>query len=222
VVREVVIGRNWRNLAPLALVTLLAVGKIAFHAEVLTEGAAGAGPRIGVAALVASIVLIGGRITPSFTHNWLMRVGSPRLPARFGILEKLAMLTTGSALLLWIAIPVASITALLFLGAAGLLALRLARWEGMRVWREPLLLVLHAGYAFVPVGFLLGAISILWPAALTGSVKENDALHGLNTAGFLYWRYGMQEAALQGESVFGLAGLLGGSGALLSRHGPGT
>jgi uncharacterized protein involved in response to NO len=196
VAREVVIGRNWRNLAPLALVTVLAVGNIAFHAEVLTEGAAGAGPRIGVAALVALIVLIGGRITPSFTHNWLMRVESPQLPAQFGILDKLAMLTTGSALLLWIAVPAASITALLFLGAAGLLALRLARWEGMRVWREPLLLVLHAGYAFVPVGFLLGAISILWPVALTGSA----ALHAWTVGAIGLMTLGVMTRATRGHT----------------------
>jgi uncharacterized protein involved in response to NO len=80
VTTEVVIGRNWRNLAPLALVTLLAVGNIAFHAEVLT-GSGDSGQRVGVAALVALIAVIGGRIIPSFTHNWLMRLGSSRLPA---------------------------------------------------------------------------------------------------------------------------------------------
>jgi len=43
---------------------------------------------------------------------------------------------------------------------AGLLHLvRLGRWAGDRTWRERLLLILHVGYAFVPLGFLLNAAS---------------------------------------------------------------
>ncbi len=37
--------------------------------------------------------------------------------------------------------------------------MRLARWAGDRTWRERLLLILHVGYAFVPIGFLLNAAS---------------------------------------------------------------
>ena len=71
--REIVVGGNWRNLAPLAIVALLAAANVTFHVEVLMTGAPTFGLRAGVAALVALIVLIGGRITPSFTHNWLFR-----------------------------------------------------------------------------------------------------------------------------------------------------
>jgi uncharacterized protein involved in response to NO len=46
---------------------------------------------------------------------------------------------------------------------------RLWRWAGVWTWREPLLLILHVGYAFVPLGFLLGRISILLPQALVGT-----------------------------------------------------
>ena len=37
--------------------------------------------------------------------------------------------------------------------------MRLARWAGDRTFRERLLLILHVGYAFVPLGFLLNAAS---------------------------------------------------------------
>ena len=69
--REIVAGRNWRNLKPLALVGLLAAANIGFHAEVLIAGAPDVFMRVAVAALVGLIMLIGGRITPSFTHTWL-------------------------------------------------------------------------------------------------------------------------------------------------------
>ena len=60
--REIVVGENWRNLMPLVLIGLFAAANIAFHVEVLTAGAPDYGLRAGVAALVALIVLIGGRV----------------------------------------------------------------------------------------------------------------------------------------------------------------
>jgi uncharacterized protein involved in response to NO len=171
--REIVAGRNWRNLKPLALIGLLAVADIAFHAEVLIAGAPDVAIRVGVAALIGLIMLIGGRIIPSFTHNWLSRRGSRRLPASFSGVDKLALLISVSALLLWIVRPATAATGVLFLLAAIAQGLRLWRWEGVQAWREPLVLVLHLGYAFVPLGFLLGAISILTPTALAGTT----ALH---------------------------------------------
>jgi uncharacterized protein involved in response to NO len=167
--REVVAGENWRNLMPLVLIGIFAAANIAFHAEVLMTGAPDYGLRAGVAALIALIVLIGGRITPSFTHSWLFRAGSPVLPAPFGLFDKLALLVTGVALAAWIAFPATTITSLLFLVAAAVLCVRLWRWKGTHAWSEPLLLVLHVGYGFVPLGFLLGALAVLVPGSLGGT-----------------------------------------------------
>jgi uncharacterized protein involved in response to NO len=196
VATEIIIGRNWRNLPPLILVSVFAAGNIAFHAEILTGGTASMGLRIGVAALVALIVLIGGRIIPSFTHNWLMRARSETLPAQFGSLDKLAIAISGGALITWIASPAAPVTAHLFLIAGALLAVRLARWEGIRIWREPLLLVLHVGYAFVPLGFLLGAVAIFWPAAITVSA----ALHAWTVGAVGLMTLGVMTRATRGHT----------------------
>ena len=194
--REIVVGQNWRNLAPLAIVALLAAANITFHAEVLIADAPNVGFRAGVAALVALIVLIGGRITPSFTHNWLFRAGSPTLPARFGLVDKLALVVSGVALLLWTAAPAATVTALLFLAAAMALSVRMWRWQGMRAWREPLLLALHAGYAFVPLGFLLEAISILFPGSLMGTA----ALHAWTVGAIGLMALGVMTRATRGHT----------------------
>lgn len=169
--REIVVGENWRNLMPLVLIGIFAVANITFHGEVLGMGVPDYGLRAGTAALVALIVVIGGRITPSFTHTWLFRAGSPVLPAPFGLFDKLALLVTGVTLASWIAFPTTAITAVLFLVAAALLSVRLWRWKGTYTWREPLLLVLHLGYAFVPLGFLLGALAILEPGSLVGTAQ---------------------------------------------------
>ena len=194
--REVMIGRNWRNLAPLAIVGLLAAANIIFHAEVLVTGAASIGFRAGVAALIALIVLIGGRITPSFTHNWLFRGGSPVLPAPFGLFDKLALMISWVALLAWIAAPTLPATGFLFLAATAVLSVRLWRWEGRRTWREPLLLVLHVGYAFVPIGFLLGAVAILSPDILVGTA----ALHAWTVGAIGLMTLGVMTRATRGHT----------------------
>lgn len=173
IAREIVAGHNWRNLKPLALVGLLAAADIAFHAEVLIAGAPNFAIRLAVGAFVGLIMLIGGRIIPSFTRNWLSRMRSPRLPAAFGLIDKGALIISDAALLLWTVWPAAAATGVLFLIAAIVQCVRLYRWAGIQAWREPLVLVLHLGYAFIPLGFLLGAVSILLPGTLAGT----SALH---------------------------------------------
>ena len=171
--REIVAGRNWRNLKPLVLVGLLAAADIGFHAEVLLTGAPNVASRVGVAALVGLIMLIGGRIVPSFTHSFLSRTRSPQLPASFGFTDKVALTVSAAALLAWITAPASMATGILFALAAMVQALRLWRWKCSYTWREPLVLILHLGYAFVPLGFLLGAITVLQPGLLAGTA----ALH---------------------------------------------
>lgn len=169
--REIVVGRNWRNLKPLVLLTILAAANIGFHVEVLTTGSANIGSRVAVAALVGFIMLIGGRIVPSFTHSWLLRMGSAHLPTAFGRFDFVTLAVSAVALLLWVLRPGEIATGVVFLIAAALQGARLGRWSGLYAWREPLVLVLHLGYAFVPLGFLLGGLSILVPEALAGSAS---------------------------------------------------
>lgn len=179
IARELLAGGNWRNLPVLVLVSLLFAGNAAFHHEAATQGTALYGTRLGIAAILMLIMLIGGRIVPSFTRNWLMKRGPGRLPAPMGRFDGIVIALAGIALLAWIAdpygMPAASLAAL-----AGLAhAVRLARWAGYRATAEPLVLILHAGYAFVPLGFLLAAASVWWPQA----VQPMAATHAWTAGG---------------------------------------
>jgi uncharacterized protein involved in response to NO len=107
------------------------------------------------------IMVIGGRIVPSFTRNWLMRRPSGRLPAPFGKFDVACMVLSGASLALWVALPVGAPTGAALTLAALLNAVRLARWAGDRTFADRLVLVLHVGFAFVPMGFLLSALSAL-------------------------------------------------------------
>ncbi len=161
IVREIVAGKNWGNLKVAGLVTLLLVGNVAFHLESHFYGSAEYGIRIGIATMVLLITVIGGRIVPSFTRNWLARQNPGRLPAPIGQIDVSVIVLSAAALVLWVAMPVGPNTAAL-LAAAGLANIvRLARWAGDRTWRDRLVLILHVGYAFVPLGFLLSSAAAL-------------------------------------------------------------
>lgn len=157
--REIVAGRNWKNLNVVILVLLLLAGNVAFHLEAHFNGLAETGIRIGIAVVVLLISLIGGRIIPSFTRNWLVRENPGRLPAPFNRFDIIVVAITALTLVGWIVSSESRLTGAA-LALTGLLHLvRLARWAGDRTFRERLLLILHVGYAFVPSGFLLNAAS---------------------------------------------------------------
>ena len=169
--REILAGRNWRNLNVVILVLLLLAGNVAFHLEAHFNGAADIGIRIGIAVVVLLISLIGGRVIPSFTRNWLVRENPGRLPVPFGRFDVFVVAVGALALVCWV-VGAASQPTGAALAVAGLLHLvRLARWAGDRTWRERLVLILHIGYAFVPLGFLLNA------AAAFGLVPAGAGIH---------------------------------------------
>ncbi|WP_376738674.1 NnrS family protein [Rhodopseudomonas sp. B29] len=103
--REIAAGRNWRNLNVVALITLLLAGNVAFHLEAHFNGAADYGIRAGVGVVILLIALIGGRITPSFTRNWLVRQNPGRLPQPFGKLDMVIVAFSALTLVVWIARP---------------------------------------------------------------------------------------------------------------------
>ena len=164
--REVVAGRNWRNLPPIFVVLIFLIGNVIFHVEDHEMGTAELGTHLGVAAAVALISLIGGRVIPSFTHNWLTRENPGRLPVPFGRFDIAVLGLSLIALAVWIANPTWADTAVLMLAAGTAHTVRLGRWAGDRTLRDRLVLVLHVGYGFVPLGFLLVAGAILYPQAV--------------------------------------------------------
>lgn len=159
--REIVFGKNWRNLKVLIAVALLFSGNAMFHLEAYMHGAADYGIRLGIAATILLVMLIGGRIVPSFTRNWLVRENPGRLPAPFGQFDIASMVCAGAALLAWISVPHGTVTGAALIASGVLQTVRLARWAGYRTYRDRLVLILHVGYAFVPLGFLLVGLASL-------------------------------------------------------------
>ncbi len=166
--REIIHGSSKQNLKILALIGLLLVGNVVFHLESMRPGGSnGYGMRIGIGTAVLLITVIGGRIIPSFTRNWLARRPPGSMPTAFNRFDVIAIAGGAAAIALWVVAPSHYATAMLALIAAVLHAIRLARWAGYRTLREPLVAVLHVAYAFVPIGFLLVSSSIVAPAFIT-------------------------------------------------------
>jgi uncharacterized protein involved in response to NO len=159
--REILAGGARSNLKVVVLISLLAVGNACFHVEAHVAGLANYSTRLGLAAVIMLITLIGGRIVPSFTRNWLARENPGRLPASFGRFDMIVIALSALALAAWVAVPDAMPAGILLLMAGVLQAVRLARWAGDRTHGERLLLILHIGYAFVPIGLVLTGLAAL-------------------------------------------------------------
>jgi uncharacterized protein involved in response to NO len=171
VAREILAGRNWRNLPVLIALTLLIVANALIHAGALGwMGWEESGVRLAISVVVMLISLIGGRIIPSFTTNWLRRRGESSLPAPFSRVDKAALAIAAFALTLWVIIGLNAISGAVLIAAAGAHAWRLARWRGGATGEEPLLWILHLGYAWVPGGLALLGVAAWAPHLATVAV----------------------------------------------------
>jgi uncharacterized protein involved in response to NO len=173
--REVLAAKN-RNLPVVLLVLLIGLADALDHA-----GAAGwladgdIGIRAAISLVTLLISLIGGRIIPSFTRNWLTNQGvTRRLPGQPTPFDLAVLAISALALFAWTMAPDRAPTGWL-LAIAGLAqAVRLARWGGERTLREPIVIVLHIGYSWVPIGLVLLGASIL-----STFVPRSAAIHAL-------------------------------------------
>ena len=176
--REVLESRN-RNLPVVGLIFLFGlVDALDYLAASGWFGDPDIPWKFAVSLVIILISLIGGRIIPSFTRNWLTKHGvREHLPTQPGPVDLAVILITGLAFLAWMTGPKGWFTGSLFAAAAVAQFVRLARWKGWKVIADPLVLILHVGYAWVPIGLALLAAS-----DLGAPVPRSAAVHAL-TAG---------------------------------------
>jgi uncharacterized protein involved in response to NO len=176
--RELVAVGNRRNYPLLAPVMVLAIANLLMHLQALGVAIpVGLGWRLGIAAVSALIAVIGGRIAPAFTRNWLRLHGIPDVPPPPGMLDRTALGTLIAAMIGWTFLPYWQPIGILLLIAAALHGARLASWRGIATHPEPLLLILHAGHLWLVTGVALLGLSLL-----TDAVPAAAAVHAL-TAG---------------------------------------
>ncbi|SFP19768.1 uncharacterized protein involved in response to NO [Cohaesibacter marisflavi] len=189
ILREIIAGRNWRNLIILLLLGVFAAANLTYHVEVLNGdyAAQGHGSRLGLAAVMLMIAVIGGRIVPSFTRNWLVREGKGHIPASpMQLFDKFVLVVSVPAFLTWVLLPGSTTTAWMLLAVGIAQGVRLARWKGVYTFGEPLVAILHVAYLFVPLGALAMWGAILRPDILPVSTAQHfwmaGALGGMTLA----------------------------------------
>lgn len=158
---EIVAGRTWRNLRVVVPVTLYGGANLWFHLAAMHGASTAPARRAGFALVLMLIMLIGGRIIPSFTRNWLAARGEKRLPVPANRFDVLCLCGAAVGLAVWVAIPFGIATAATLLIAAGLHAVRLSRWRGVTTFASPILLMLHLAYAMLVIGLAITALAAL-------------------------------------------------------------
>jgi uncharacterized protein involved in response to NO len=176
VAQEVCSARNFHNLPVVAILGLLFAGNmlVQLHALGIAYVAA-LGNRIGVATLLLLIALIGGRLIPSFTRNWMAReLPDAWLPAPHSALDWACLFLGLCGLSAWVVAPDSPISFALEIAGGVALGVRLARWRGLATAREPLLFVLHAGY-----GWLAAGLAFAGANGFLGWMPAGAPLHAL-------------------------------------------
>ncbi|WP_374303394.1 NnrS family protein [Paracoccus sp. (in: a-proteobacteria)] len=226
--REIVAGRKWNDLKVLGGCAAVMAGNLGFHAAVLTGGDPQLWLRAAVAGYVALVLIIGGRIIPSFTRNWLKQRGAERMPAPYDRFDMGVIACSALALAAWTFAPEAAATTAAVLVVSVLNAARLARWRGLAARAEGLLLVLHAAYGFVPLGFAalaaagaglllpvsalhvltVGVIATMMLAVMTRATRGHTG-RALTASGWTMASYGCLFAAALARPLADLTGAMG-------------
>ena len=157
--RVLIKAGNKRNIPLICLLLLMAAANLVFHLSVLGIVAVPA-----VSALYAELALIlmvvsviTGRVVPMFTRNV-----TPGLVINMARKFELSLLAvTAVALALWVFAAPAPVVLVASLAAGVMHAVRLWKWHPQVTFKRPILWILHASYAWLPLGFVLLALAQL-------------------------------------------------------------
>jgi len=216
--REILAGKNKRNLPVVLMIALFAGGNIAFHLQQLNIAELDDfGLRLGVAAMILLLSLIGGRIVPSFTENWLVSQNMGGRVIGFNSYDKIVLLLSAIVMAGWLFSPYLPFLWMGFAVLAGLHFYRLSRWGGWLCGGEFLVLFLHIAYLWLPLGFVAMAVELhqgwgnnIGIHALTAGAMANMIVAVMTRA-----TLGHSGRALQADAVTTLIYLMVALGALV-------
>jgi uncharacterized protein involved in response to NO len=188
--REVIAGKKWKDLKVVAGLFILSVANICFQVKAINGISPELPIRLGLSAYVLLVTIVGGRILPSFTRNWLNQFGRTDFPVPYNRYDAATIIVGAVALGSWAVWPDAIATGIVAAVATVMNVIRLYRWRGWTTWAEPIVFVLHAAFAFVPLGFAavalgaaglpqiavlhvfaIGAISLMMLAVMTRATR---------------------------------------------------
>lgn len=174
--REIAAAKRWFHIPVGVLISLYAFSNISFSILSMSGLPTDLPERMAISVMMVLLALIGGRVTPNFTGEFLSQLGEPRQPPPFSRFDVLSLALIAVAAVVWTIQPQTFTTGWILL-AAGVINLgRLLRWYGWLTWREPLVLVLHLGYGWLVIALLALGCSIIGLGLDTA-----EAVHALTT-----------------------------------------
>ena len=172
------------------LLLLLSLCNAAVHVEVLgyARDISAQAMQLAVVVIIALITILAGRVVPFF----MQRAIAVR-PVENKTIERLAL---PSVLLFALAIIVGSIWLIIITALLATLihGMRLISWFDRAVFRQPMLWVLHAGYAWLVAGFLI------YGAAVFFGIPTVQAIHAWTVGAIGMFTLGMMARVALGHT----------------------
>ena len=179
--RPLLAAKNRRNFVLLAVLGALFVANVVVHLDALGIVATGSARRACVVAVdivVLVILIIAGRVVPMFTRNATGVTSIRSIPS----LDVLAVAGMAVLTILDGIVPESLGAAVASIAAGLLAAMRTIHWGARHSARQPLLWILHVGYAWVPLGLLLrgfARVDLAVPASLATHALTVGAIGSL-------------------------------------------
>ena len=174
--REIAIGKAWDRSPIGVLISLYAGANMLFHVLALKGAETDLPERMALALIMMLLTLIGGRVTPSFTGDYMVQQGMTEQPPPFSRFDGASIVLVAIAAVAWAVQPQAMATGWILVAAGLANLVRLSRWRGWLIWRESLVLILHLGY-----GWLALSLLALGGAILGLGLQTANAVHALTT-----------------------------------------
>nr|MDP2190323.1 NnrS family protein [Rhodoferax sp.] len=164
-------AHNYRNLPLALMLALLALANLCFHLALMgVLNVPAITPLFAGLTLIVMIeCVMAGRVIPAFTMSVTPGL---KLPATAWI-ERLTLGAAGLGLALWVLAPPGVVTLIVLALASVLQAKRLLGWRPTLTRKRPILWILHAAYAWIPLG--LGLLAL----AQIGLVPVSAGVHAL-------------------------------------------
>ncbi len=174
--REIVAAGSWDRTPIGILVSLYACANILFHLSALRGSPTDSPERFALSVMTLMLTIIGGRLAPTFAREYLEDRNMSPLPDVFSRADGVAIVVVLLGVVAWNIQPESLLAGSLLIVAGIASLIRWLRWGGWRTWQEPLVLILHIGYAWIGLFLVALGVSILG----VGFTPEN-AVHLLTT-----------------------------------------
>jgi uncharacterized protein involved in response to NO len=197
VIRAISGGWSRRNMIFLPVFAALFAGNFLYHLEAagIVAGLGSRGLLLTLDAILFLLAVIGGRVVPAFTTNALRRAGETRLPVSRPPVEAAALLSVAALAVVDLFAPDGTVAGAVAAVAALAHAARLAGWRGHRTLAEPILWIIHLGYAWLVAGFALKALALLG-----GWLPATAAIHALTIGAIGSMTLGVMSRAALGHT----------------------